>query len=71
MIINDVESGVPLAIMDSTWVTAMRTPEVTIISAAALHPGAETFGMFGCGVQGQERIEYTAEALPELKKVYV
>lgn len=71
MIINDVESGGPLATMDSTWVTAMRTPEVTILSAAALHPGAETFGMFGCGVQGKEHIKYAAEALPELKKVYV
>lgn len=71
MIINDLESGGPLALMDSTWLTAMRTPEVTILSAAALHPGAETFGMFGCGVQGKEHIKYAAEALPELKKVYV
>ena len=51
--------------------TAMRTPAVTILSAAALHPGAETFGMFGCGVQGKEHIKNADEALSELKKVYV
>ncbi|AOT03426.1 ornithine cyclodeaminase family protein [Arthrobacter sp. U41] len=71
MVINDVESGVPVAIMDSTWVTAMRTPAVTVLAAAKLHPGAETFGMFGCGVQGKEHVRYAAEALPDLKTVYV
>ncbi|QIM19576.1 ornithine cyclodeaminase family protein [Leucobacter coleopterorum] len=71
MVINDVESGVPVAIMDSTWVTAMRTPAVTVLAAAKLHPGAETFGMFGCGVQGKEHVRYAAEALPGLKTVYV
>lgn len=71
MVINDVESGVPLAIMDSTWVTAMRTPAVTVLSAATLHPGAETFGMFGCGVQGKEHIRFAAEVMPDLKKVFV
>lgn len=71
MIINDVESGVPVAVMDSTWVTAMRTPAVTVLSAAKLHPGAKTFGMFGCGVQGREHIRYAAEVLPNLKTVYV
>jgi len=71
MVINDVDSGVPIAIMDSTWVTAMRTPAVTVLAAAALHPGAETFGMFGCGVQGKEHIRFAAEAMPDLKTVYV
>ncbi|TSB21330.1 ornithine cyclodeaminase family protein [Streptomyces benahoarensis] len=71
MVINDVESGVPVAIMDSTWVTAMRTPAVTVLAAAKLHPGAESFGMFGCGVQGKEHVRYAAEALPGLKTLYV
>ncbi|MFE5708955.1 ornithine cyclodeaminase family protein [Rhodococcus koreensis] len=71
MVINDVESGVPVAIMDSTWVTAMRTPAVTVLAAAKLHPTATTFGMFGCGVQGKEHVRYAAEALPKLETVYV
>ena len=58
LLINDVLSGCPLAVMDCAWVTAMRTPAVTVLAAAALHPDAETFGMFGCGVQGVEHVAF-------------
>ncbi|MGW4771804.1 hypothetical protein ACWEO2_27660 [Nocardia sp. NPDC004278] len=71
MVINDVESGVPVAIMDSTWITAQRTPAVTVLAAAKIHPDAATFGMFGCGIQGREHVRYAARALPKLETVYV
>lgn len=71
LIMNDVLSGVPMAIMDCTWLTAMRTPAVTVLAAAALHPDAETFGMFGCGVQGIEHVRYAVKTLKKLKKIYV
>ncbi|MEX2974269.1 ornithine cyclodeaminase family protein [Streptomyces sp. C184] len=71
LVLNEVESGVPLAVMDSAWLTAMRTPAVTVLAAAALHPGATTFGMFGCGVQGREHVRYAALAMPGLETVYV
>lgn len=71
LILNDVESGCPLAVMDATWVTAMRTPAVTVLAAGALHPGAETFAMFGCGVQGVEHCRYIVHTLPGLKRIYV
>lgn len=71
LILNDISSGVPIAIMDSAWITAMRTPAVTVIAAAALHPDAENFGMFGCGVQGIEHVRYVVHTLKKLKKIYV
>lgn len=71
LVLNDVLSGVPIAVMDCTWLTAMRTPAVTVLSAAALHPNAEYFGMFGCGVQGIEHVRYVVKALKNLKKIYV
>ncbi len=71
LVMNDVLSGCPLAIMDSTWLTAMRTPAVTVLAAAALHPDAETFGMFGCGVQGIEHVRFVVKTLPKLKKIYI
>lgn len=71
MIMNDVLSGCPVAIMDSTWITAMRTPAVTLLAAAELDPNTETFGMFGCGVQGQEHVLFAVKALKKLKKIYV
>jgi ornithine cyclodeaminase/alanine dehydrogenase len=69
--INDVASGCPMALMDSTWITAMRTPAVTALAAETLHPDAETFGMFGCGVQGIEHVKYIIHTLKKLKKIYV
>ncbi len=70
-VLNDVLSGVPMAIMDSTWITAMRTPAVTVIAAAALHPDAKTFGMYGCGVQGIEHVRFVVKTLKNLDKIYI
>ncbi|WP_431999533.1 ornithine cyclodeaminase family protein [Streptomyces sioyaensis] len=71
LVLNDVDTGVPLAVMDSAWLTAMRTPAVTALAAAVLHPDATTFGMFGCGVQGIEHVRYAALAMPRLETVHV
>lgn len=71
LVVNDVLSGCPLAVMDATWVTAKRTPAVTVLAAGALHKEAETFGMFGCGVQGIEHCRYIVHTLKKLKKIYV
>lgn len=71
LVLNDILSGCPIAIMDSTWLTAMRTPAVTVLAAAALHSDAETFGMFGCGVQGIEHVRFIVKTLQKLKKIYI
>lgn len=70
-IMNDIETGVPIAVMDCTWLTAMRTPAVTALAAAALHPDAKTFGMFGCGVQGIGHVRYMAKTLKNLERIYI
>jgi ornithine cyclodeaminase/alanine dehydrogenase len=71
LVLNDVLSGCPIAIMDCTWLTAMRTPAVTVLAAEALHPDAESFGMFGCGVQGIEHVRFVAKTLKKLKSIYI
>ncbi len=71
LILNDVLTGCPIAVMDCAWITAMRTPAVTVLAAAVLHPDAETFGMFGCGVQGIEHIKYVVHTLKKLKSIYI
>lgn len=71
LVINDVLSGCPLVVMDATVVTAVRTPAVTVLAAAALHRDAETFGMFGCGVQGMEHCRYIVRVLEKLQRIYV
>lgn len=68
---NDITTGVPYAVMDCTWLTAMRTPAVTVLAAAALHPDAKTFGMFGCGVQGINHVRYIVKTLTKLERIYI
>jgi ornithine cyclodeaminase/alanine dehydrogenase len=70
LILNDVETGLPQAVMDATWITAMRTGAATAVAAKALaRPGAATFGILGCGVQARTNLEALAVALPSLREV--
>jgi len=71
LIMNDVMTGCPVALMDATWITAMRTPAVTALAAGALHPDASSFGMFGCGVQGIEHCRFIVHTLKKLEKIVV
>ncbi len=70
-IMNDITTGLPYAVMDCTWLTAMRTPAVTALAAQALHPEAKTFGMFGCGVQGINHVRYIVKTLKKLEAIYI
>src|SRR5215467_12945883 len=58
LILNDFESGIPIAIMDCTWITAVRTGAATALAAKYLaRPESETVGILGCGVQGRSNLE--------------
>lgn len=71
LVMNDMETGVPLAVMDSAWITAMRTPAVTVLMAKKLAPEATKFGMFGCGVQGREHVLFANEHMDRLEEIVV
>ncbi len=58
LILNDEDTGVPLAVMDCAWITAMRTGAATAVAARYLaRPDSETIGILGCGVQGRSNLE--------------
>jgi ornithine cyclodeaminase/alanine dehydrogenase-like protein (mu-crystallin family) len=58
LILNDVETGLPLAIMDCVWITGMRTGAATAVAAKYLaRPESSTAGILGCGVQGRTNVE--------------
>jgi ornithine cyclodeaminase/alanine dehydrogenase len=58
LILNDVESGIPLAVMDCVWITGMRTGAATAVAAKYLaRPESSVVGMLGCGVQGRTNVE--------------
>ena len=69
LILNDVETGLPLAVMDCVWITAMRTAAATALSAKYLaRPESAVAGILGCGVQGRTNVEALNVLFP-LEKV--
>ncbi len=83
LILNDVETGIPYAVMDCTWITAMRTGAASALSAKYLaRPQSEVVGILACGVQGRTNLEalaclfpikrvYAYDILPEVQEKYV
>lgn len=70
MILNEVDTGVPYAVMDCTWITAMRTGAASALSAKYLaRPDSETVGILACGVQGRTNLEALACLFP-VKRIY-
>jgi len=71
LILNDAETGMPLAVMDCVcvWITAKRTGAATAVAAKYLaRPDSETVGILGCGVQGRSNLE-ALDVLFPLKRV--
>jgi ornithine cyclodeaminase len=67
IVLNDSETGVPLAIMDGTYVSAMRTGAVSGVGAKYLaNPESEVAGIIGCGVQARTQIMALKSVLPAL-----
>src|SRR5512136_1427603 len=70
LILNDVETGLPYAVMDCTWITAYRTGAATALSAKYLaRPDSEVAGILACGVQGRTNLLALSTLFP-IKRVY-
>jgi ornithine cyclodeaminase/alanine dehydrogenase len=70
MILNDPDSGIPLCVMDCTWVTAQRTAAASAVAARYLcNPDARTLAILGCGVQGRSHLEALRVVLPAIDRV--
>ena len=69
IILNDDETGLPLAVMDCTWITGMRTGAATALAARYLaRSESSVVGVLGCGVQGRTNLE-ALQALFPLRRV--
>jgi ornithine cyclodeaminase/alanine dehydrogenase len=61
LILNDPETGIPIAVMDCTWITAMRTGAATAVAAKYLaREDSSSVGIIACGVQGRSNLEALA-----------
>lgn len=69
LILNDAETGLPIAVMDCTWITAKRTGAATAVAAKYLaRKDSSTVGIVACGVQGRSNLEALSCLFP-IKKV--
>ena len=70
IILTDSWKGVPLAIMDGTLISAMRTGAVTGVAAKYMaRKDSETVAMIGCGVQARTQLSALKTVLPGIKTV--
>lgn len=68
LVLNDSWTGVPLALMDCTYISAMRTGAVTGVGAKYLaNLDSEVVGMIGCGVQAKTQIMALKAAIPSVR----
>jgi ornithine cyclodeaminase/alanine dehydrogenase len=70
IVLNDVNTGFPLAIMDGTYITAIRTAAVSGVSAKYLaRKDSKVIGIAGLGVQGKFNLMALSISCPSLEKV--
>lgn len=71
MMLNDYETGRPLAILDAQTLTALRTGAVGGVGMRHFaYPDSERVGVVGCGVQGFHQILYACDLRP-IKHIYL
>lgn len=72
VILNDSRTGLPLAIIEGTRITAWRTAGVSAIAAGLLaRSGTVALGLCGAGVQGRTHLDFLLPSLPDLELVKV
>ena len=70
IILNSLDTGLPLALIDGTLISAMRTGAVTALGSRYLAPrGARKVGMIGAGVAARTQILGLMTALPGLEEI--
>jgi len=72
IILNSPDTGLPLAIMDGTLISAMRTGAVTALGLKYLAPrDSRKVGIVGAGVQARTQILALVNELPQLNEIAV
>jgi ornithine cyclodeaminase/alanine dehydrogenase-like protein (mu-crystallin family) len=67
---NDVDTGVPLAIMDCAYLTGLRTAAVSaVIAQRCALPDSSVLALCGCGFQGGMHLRFLLHALRGIRTV--
>lgn len=71
-VLNATETGHPLAIMEASWITEIRTAVVTALTLQALRPsGTRRLALLGFGAQGCSHLRVLPELSPTLRAIRV
>ena len=66
-VLSEAATGRPLAVMDATWITEVRTAAASMLGIRALaERPVETIGIIGCGRQGSVHLELAEQVFPTL-----
>jgi len=72
IILNDPNTGQPIAVMDGGYITALRTAAVSGVSARYLAAeDAGCVGIVGAGVQGRYNMLSLTEVLPRIEEIKI
>ena len=72
IILNCERTGLPLAVMEASLISAMRTGAMTTLGARYLAPKkTRKIGILGCGVQARSQILCLWSEFPELREITV
>jgi alanine dehydrogenase len=72
LVLNDPDSGLPLAILEGMWITYARTAACAAVAARALATGSpRTLGLVGCGGLARWSLRMISAVLPSIKDVFV
>lgn len=72
MVLNNAETGQPVAVMDCRWITAIRTAAVAAITAQYCKVAdTQSMTIIGAGEQGKWNARLMKIAVPSLKKIYI
>ncbi len=72
IVLCDPDTGCPLAIMDGTYITSMRTGAAGGVAVKFLaRRDSSTIGMIGAGIQARTQLLAISEVLPRIEEVKV
>ena len=72
IVLNDTTTGYPVAVMDGTYITGLRTAAVSAISAKHLaRKDSEVLAVVGTGLQGKYNSMVLTHVLPSIKTIQI
>lgn len=72
IVLNDPETGMPMALIEGMWITNVRTGACAALAARHCgRPAPRSLGLVGCGGLAESSLRCISEIFPSLQEVFV